>query len=115
MKEIRAAGQDFQNSAFFLFSQSVCDAALLCGKARQHFRFVWCCIENIFLAAAAERLACAMRIPVGEEGQKAADVVNAPKGYVLPCYIGIGYPADDGMVLEQIQRDIKDVLHFCKW
>jgi hypothetical protein len=42
-------------------------------------------------------------------------VVNAPKGYVLLCYIGIGYPADDGMVLEQIQRDMKDVLHFCKW
>ena len=79
------------------------------------FASVWCCIENIFLAAAAERLACSMRIPVGEEGQKVADVVNAPKGYVLPCYIGIGYPVDDGMVLEQIQRGMKDVLHFGKW
>ena len=78
------------------------------------FASIWCCIENIFLAAAAERLVCSMRIPVGEEGQKVADVVNAPKEYVLPCYIGIGYPADDGMVLEQIQRDMKDVLHFGK-
>ena len=66
-------------------------------------------------AAAAERLACSMRIPVGEEGQKVADVVNVPKGYVLPCYIGIGYPSDDSMVLEQIQHGIKDVLHFGKW
>lgn len=79
------------------------------------FASIWCCIENIFLAAVAEGLACSMRIPVGEEGQRVADVVNAPKGYMLPCYIGIGYPADDGMALEQIRRDVKDVLHFGKW
>lgn len=32
------------------------------------FASVWCCIENIFLAATAEGAACSMRIPVGNEG-----------------------------------------------
>ena len=52
------------------------------------FASVWCCIENIFLAATAEGAACSMRIPVGNEGLQVAEAVHAPKGYLLPCYIG---------------------------
>lgn len=33
---------------------------------------IWCVVENIFLAATAEGLACSMRIPVGSEGPNAA-------------------------------------------
>ena len=50
---------------------------------------VWCVIENIFLAATAEGLACSMRIPVGEEGLNVAKTVEAPDNYLLPCYIKI--------------------------
>lgn len=42
---------------------------------------VWCVIENIFLAATAEGLACSMRIPVGIEGINAAKAVGAPDNY----------------------------------
>ena len=52
------------------------------------FASVWCCIENIFLAATAEGAACSMRIPVGNEGLQVAEAVHALKGYLLPCYIG---------------------------
>lgn len=31
------------------------------------FSTIWCVIENIFLAATAEGLACSMRIPLNEE------------------------------------------------
>lgn len=79
------------------------------------FASVWCCIENIFLAAVAEGLACSMRIPVGNKGLKVADSVHVPTGYMLPCYIGLGYPATDAAVLEQIERPIKNTLHFGKW
>lgn len=74
------------------------------------FASVWCCIENIFLAAVAEGLACSMRIPVGNKGLKVADSVHAPTGYMLPCYIGLGYPATDVAVLEQIECPIKNSL-----
>lgn len=79
------------------------------------FASMWCCIENIFLAATAEGLACSMRIPVGNEGLKVADSIHVPEGYMLPCYIGIGYPAEDAAVVEQVERKTSDTLHFGKW
>lgn len=79
------------------------------------FASIWCVIENIFLAAAAEGLACSMRIPVGSEGENVAAAVGAPRGWLLPCYIGLGYPAEDGEVLEQVNRDVKSALHLGRW
>lgn len=79
------------------------------------FASVWCCIENIFLAAAAEGLACSMRIPVGNEGRDVAGAVKAPGGYMMPCYIGVGYPKEDAMIIEQVKRDSKSVMHMGKW
>ena len=79
------------------------------------FASVWCVVENIFLAATAEGLACAMRIPVGDEGKKAASVLSVPDGYMIPCYIGIGYPKENAPIVEQVERQVKDTLHFGKW
>lgn len=79
------------------------------------FASVWCCIENIFLAATAEGLACSMRIPVGDEGLKVAEAVHVPEGYMLPCYIGLGYPAENAAVVEQVERPVKSTLHFGTW
>ena len=76
---------------------------------------IWCVIENIFLAATAENLACSMRIPVGEEGMNVAKIVNAPDEYLMPCYIGIGYPADESPIVEQVQYTAKEKMHFGKW
>ncbi len=76
---------------------------------------IWCVIENIFLAATAENLACSMRIPVGDEGLNVAKVVGAPEDYLLPCYIGLGYPADDKVVVEQVRYTAKQKMHFGKW
>lgn len=79
------------------------------------FASVWCVVENIFLAATAEGLACSMRIPVGEEGSRVAEVLGAPQDYVMPCYIGIGYPAENAPVIEQVDKAVKDALHYGKW
>lgn len=76
---------------------------------------IWCVIENIFLAATAENLACSMRIPVGDEGLNVAKVVGAPEDYLLPCYIGLGYPADDKVVVEQVRYTAKQKMHLGKW
>ena len=76
---------------------------------------IWCVIENIFLAATAEHLGCSMRIPVGEEGLNVANVVGAPADYLLPCYIGIGYPADDKPEVEQVMYTAEEKIHYGKW
>lgn len=79
------------------------------------FASIWCVIENIFLSATAEGLACSMRIPVGEEGGKVTAVLGVPQGYMMPCYIGIGYPAETIPAFEQVNREVKSTLHFGKW
>lgn len=76
---------------------------------------IWCVIENIFLAATAEGLACSMRIPVGDEGISVAKIVGAPDDYLMPCYIGLGYPAEDKVVVEQVEYCAKQKMHFGKW
>lgn len=76
---------------------------------------IWCVVENIFLAATAEGLACSMRIPVGSEGPDAGREVGAPEGWMLPCYIGIGVPAEDAPEIEQIEYCAKQKMHFGKW
>ena len=76
---------------------------------------IWCVIENIFLAATAEGLACSMRIPVGDEGVNVAGVVNAPENYLLPCYIGLGYPSEDRPKIQQVEYSAKQKMHFGQW
>ena len=72
------------------------------------FAAVWCCIENILLAATAEGLGCSLRIPVGEEGANVARLMGAPKDYLLPCYLGIGYPAPEEEKLEQVEPQVAE-------
>ena len=76
---------------------------------------IWCVIENIFLAATAEGLACSMRIPVGDEGVNVAGVVNAPENYLLPCYIGLGYPSEGRPKIQQVEYSAKQKMHFGQW
>lgn len=79
------------------------------------FAAVWCCIENILLAATAEGLGCSLRIPVGEEGANVARLMGAPKDYLLPCYLGIGYPAPEEEKLEQVEPQVAERIHFGRW
>lgn len=86
-----------------------------CVSSLNPISSIWCVIENIFLAATAEGLACSMRIPVGIEGENARKAVNAPENYLLPCYIGLGYPADDKPEIEQVKYKAEDKMHFGRW
>lgn len=79
------------------------------------FASMWCVIENMFLAATAESLGYAMRIPVGNEGADICKVLNVPDGYMMPCYIGIGYPALDVPEIEQHTYTAEQKIHFNRW
>ncbi len=86
-----------------------------CVSSLNPISSIWCVIENIFLTATAEGLACSMRIPVGEEGENVRKAVNTPENYLLPCYIGLGYPADDRPEVEQVKYNLEEKIHFGKW
>ncbi len=79
------------------------------------FASIWCCIENILLAATAEGLGCAFRIPLGSEAEYIMELLHHPADYVLPCCIGIGYPAQDAARPEQKEISVEERIHFNQW
>lgn len=76
---------------------------------------IWCCIENILLAAAAEGLGCSLRIPTGDEWQYVAQQAGAPEGYLLPCYLGLGHPDPKEALPKQHPVSLEEKLHLEKW
>lgn len=79
------------------------------------FSTIWCVIENIFLAATAEGLACSMRIPLNEEHDVVKARLKVPPTYMIPVFIGIGYADPNEMKLEQNVANLDKQLHFGRW
>lgn len=79
------------------------------------FATIWCVIENIFLAATAEGLACSMRIPLNEEHDVVKKKLKVPPTYMIPVFIGIGYPDPNEPMLEQYSPDVEKQIRFGKW
>ncbi len=79
------------------------------------FASVWCGIENLWLAAAAEGYGCNLRIPWGEEEAVAKKALGFPDGYLIPCFSGIGRPAPDAVLTKQIDIDLDKLIHWQKY
>lgn len=79
------------------------------------FSTIWCVIENIFLAATAEGMACSMRIPLNEEHNIVKAKLKVPPTYMIPAFIGIGYADPNEKELEQNVANLEKQLHFGKW
>lgn len=79
------------------------------------FASIWCCIENMLLAAASEGLLGVTRIPMAEESEHIKTAVGHPENYVMPCYIALGYPAKNASVPAQKSICTKDKIHINIW
>lgn len=79
------------------------------------FATIWCVIENIFLAAAAEGLSCSMRIPLNKEHNIVKAKLKVPPTYMIPAFIGIGYPDPAEPQLEQYKPDLDKQIRFGRW
>ena len=80
-----------------------------------YFASAWAAVENILLAATAEGLACAFRIPIGNEPEHVKQLVKAPDGYEFTCYLAIGYPAENAHICKQKEIRIEDRIHDNRW
>ena len=76
---------------------------------------IWCSIENVWLAAASEGYGCNVRIPWGDEEKIARQVLGFPEEYMIPCFIGIGRPAEDAVKTKQLEVDLDKMIHWQKF
>ena len=79
------------------------------------FASIWCCIENIFLAATAEGYACNLRIPLGNEGEYARKVLGFPEDYLMPCFIGMGKAVANAKIIRQKEISVESRIHKNIW
>ena len=79
------------------------------------FSTIWCVIENIFLAAAAEGLACSMRIPLNEEHDIVKKKLKVPPTYMIPVFSGIGYADPNEKKPEQSYPDAEKQIRYGRW
>lgn len=76
------------------------------------FASIWCSIENLWLVATAEGYGCNLRIPCGDEEKLARNATGFPEEYMIPCFIGIGRPADNAIRTKQLIPDLEKQLHW---
>lgn len=86
-----------------------------CLSSLNEFASIWCCIENILLAAAAEGILGVTRIPMTEELEHIKKTVNHPDNYAMPCYIALGYPGKNAKLPVQKEIKVEDRMHINHW
>lgn len=79
------------------------------------FASIWCCIENILIAAADEGVFGVTRIPFEPERKHLRKVLKIPAGYEVPCYLALGYPAENAGRLEQYPVAATKKIHRDRW
>lgn len=91
----------------------------LCRPAEQsslnYFASAWAALENILLAATAEGLACAFRIPIHNEPEYVKQIIGAPEDYEFTCFLAIGYPAPNAHICKQKVIRVEDRIHHNVW
>jgi nitroreductase len=79
------------------------------------FASIWCCIENMLLAATAEGIFGVTRIPFEKEIGHLHQTLRIPTDYAIPCYIALGYPAKLRKSIRQHSANLKERIHLDRW
>jgi len=79
------------------------------------FAAIWCCIENILVAAAAEGIFGVTRIPSAREIETIKRIFGVPQNYEIPCYVALGYPQESAARAEQIEVSVDERMHINTW
>jgi nitroreductase len=79
------------------------------------FASIWCCIESILLAAAAEGVLGVTRIPFDKESETFRTVLGVPEDYCVPCYLALGYPKPGAKGARQLAVDVRERVYIDRW
>jgi len=84
-------------------------------SALNGFASIWCCIENMLLAAAAEGIYGVTRIPFDREIKHIKATLGIPPKYGIPCYLAFGYPVKEIKPVLQKPVRTEERIHYDKW
>lgn len=84
-------------------------------SALNAYASIWCCIENILIAAANEDIFGVTRIPLGDENQRLHEIAKIPEDYEVACFLCLGYPAKTARRAKQVESRIEDHVHLDHW
>lgn len=79
------------------------------------FASIWCCIENMLIAASAEGIHGVTRIPFEPEMKIVMDFLGVPEGYVLPCFMALGFPSVEARRARQVEIRLEERIHTDRW
>jgi nitroreductase len=79
------------------------------------FASIWCCIENMLLAAASEGIFGVTRIPFEGERQWFHTHLGVPENYEVACYLSLGYPGEFKSRIVQKTIRPADRIHTGRW
>ena len=80
------------------------------------FASIWAVIENILVAAASEGIFGVTKIiSTPEERDHIRATLGIPEGFEIPCYLPIGYPAEDATWTEQVPSHAEERLYVDRW
>lgn len=68
------------------------------------FASVWCAIENVLLAMAAEGLYGVTYIP--QQNERVREVLGVPEEYEVPVLLALGYPDGNRPLIKQKEIDV---------
>jgi nitroreductase len=79
------------------------------------FASIWCCIENMLVAAADEGIFGVTRIPSKEESSFIKETLHIPAHFEFPCWLALGYPAENAIRTSQVSIDLSTRIHIDSW
>ncbi len=79
------------------------------------FASIWCCIENILVAAASEGIFGVTRIPFEAERETMKRFLGVPDDYEIPCCLVLGYPNKAAARTRQKKVRLDERIHVDGW
>ena len=84
-------------------------------SALNYFVSIWLCIENMINAAASEGIFGVVRIPASAESKTVKNTLNIPGNYEFPCWLALGYAAENAARSRQVSIDVNTRIHRNTW
>ncbi len=79
------------------------------------FASIWCCIENILVAAASEGIFGVTRIPFDDERETMKRFFGVPDNYEIPCCLALGHPKKTAARTRQKEVLLDERIHVDAW